>query len=413
MIPFNGLQDMVDALAGRLQRSVAIDDPEIRLIVASRHFGDEDPVRVKSVLGREVDHAITMKVHSFGVDTFTGPARIPAMPEFAAEPRVCVPVRCSEALVGYLWLIDDGRLTDEDLADANSVAERAGLILYRRELALERHQSHIDALPSDLVSSDGHSRALAATELVEDGLVPDLSRATAIVLTIGREAGKAPDAASRSAEQSAFQRLIRRATRATADGSALSTHSGRRVIVLIAGHSDSAQQFATDAAQSLVGELAAGYRATAGIGSTVGELGRAHISYQQAVVATRAAAHLPGMGGVASWDSLGVFALLARLGPQELAATEYPAPLLRLVGRRNARVLITTVEVFLDSAGDAQRTARALHIHRTTLYQRLRRIEQLSGVDFGDGADRLTLHVSIKLAHLTGAFTWFDQDQQM
>ncbi len=64
----------------------------------------------------------------------------------------------------------------------------------------------------------------------------------------------------------------------------------------------------------------------------VGELGQAHISYQQAVVATRAAAHLPGVGGVASWDSLGVFALLARHGPQELTATEYPAPLLRLAG---------------------------------------------------------------------------------
>ncbi len=222
VIPFDGLQDMVDALAGRLQRSVAIDDPDIRLIVASGHFGDEDPVRVKSVLGREVDHAITMKVHSFGVDTFIGPARIPAMPEFAAKPRVCVPVRCSEALLGYLWLIDDGRLTDEDLADASTVAQRAGLILYRLELALECHQIHMDALLGDLVSADGHSRALAAAQLVEDGLVPDSSRATAIVLNVGREAGGAPDAASRLAEQSVFQRLVRRATRATANGSVLS-----------------------------------------------------------------------------------------------------------------------------------------------------------------------------------------------
>ncbi len=76
-------------------------------------------------------------------------------------------------------------------------------------------------------------------------------------------------------------------------------------------------------------------------------------------------------------------------------------------------MLINTVEVFLDSAGDAQRAAVALHIHRTTLYQRLRRIEQLSGVNFKDGADRLTLHVSIKLAHLTGAFNWLNQGQQI
>ncbi|GII95168.1 hypothetical protein Ssi02_53990 [Sinosporangium siamense] len=46
---------MVDSLANRLQRSVAIDDRQIRLIVASKHFGDEDPVRIKSVLGRGVE----------------------------------------------------------------------------------------------------------------------------------------------------------------------------------------------------------------------------------------------------------------------------------------------------------------------------------------------------------------------
>ncbi len=55
------LQELVDALAERLKRSVAVDDRAIRLLVASRHFGDEDPVRVQSVLGREVDPAITDK----------------------------------------------------------------------------------------------------------------------------------------------------------------------------------------------------------------------------------------------------------------------------------------------------------------------------------------------------------------
>ena len=48
------LQSIVDDLAERLHRSVAIDDPAIRLLAASRHFGDEDAVRVGSVLNRAV-----------------------------------------------------------------------------------------------------------------------------------------------------------------------------------------------------------------------------------------------------------------------------------------------------------------------------------------------------------------------
>ena len=34
------LQQLVDTLAERLGRSVVLDDPEVTLLAASRHFGD-------------------------------------------------------------------------------------------------------------------------------------------------------------------------------------------------------------------------------------------------------------------------------------------------------------------------------------------------------------------------------------
>jgi DNA-binding PucR family transcriptional regulator len=56
--------------------------------------------------------------------------------------------------------------------------------------------------------------------------------------------------------------------------------------------------------------------------------------------------------------------------------------------------------VFLDNAGQAGRTAAALGIHRQTLYYRLSRVEQLTGLDLDDGEDRLLLHMSLKSARL-------------
>jgi len=49
-----------------------------------------------------------------------------------------------------------------------------------------------------------------------------------------------------------------------------------------------------------------------------------------------------------------------------------------------------------------RRTAAALAIHRQTLYYRLGRIEQLTGLDLGDGGDRLTLHLALRLVGLVG-----------
>jgi DNA-binding PucR family transcriptional regulator len=43
-----------------------------------------------------------------------------------------------------------------------------------------------------------------------------------------------------------------------------------------------------------------------------------------------------------------------------------------------------------------------LGIHRQTLYYRLSRVEQLTGLDLDDGEDRLLLHMALKGARLQG-----------
>ncbi|BFO15593.1 hypothetical protein SHKM778_19810 [Streptomyces sp. KM77-8] len=62
--------------------------------------------------------------------------------------------------------------------------------------------------------------------------------------------------------------------------------------------------------------------------------------------------------------------------------------------------LARTAEVYLDRAGQAGRTAAELGIHRQTLYYRLSRIEQLTGLDLDDGEDRLLLHMALKASRL-------------
>jgi len=63
----------------------------------------------------------------------------------------------------------------------------------------------------------------------------------------------------------------------------------------------------------------------------------------------------------------------------------------RAVGERGA-----TAETFLDLAGDVQATAARLFVHRTTLYQRLDRIDQLYKLDLRRSGDhRLIARTSV------------------
>ncbi|ROO91020.1 PucR-like helix-turn-helix protein [Actinocorallia herbida] len=100
-------------------------------------------------------------------------------------------------------------------------------------------------------------------------------------------------------------------------------------------------------------------------------------------------------GPVAAWADLGPYRMLTALPEPDPAV----APLLDPAHA----ALRETVETYLDEAGNAQRTAAALTIHRQTLYYRLGRVTALTGLDLDSGADRLLLHTSLKAARLRGA----------
>ena len=85
---------------------------------------------------------------------------------------------------------------------------------------------------------------------------------------------------------------------------------------------------------------------------------------------------MPRFRPVAAWADLGVHRLLAcgpRRALREGAVDAAVEPLLA------HPELAATAAAFLDHAGNVQRAATELAIHRQTLYYRLRRIEELTG----------------------------------
>jgi sugar diacid utilization regulator len=196
--------------------------------------------------------------------------------------------------------------------------------------------------------------------------------------------------------------VAQHATSTGSDPAILCLPRPREVVILSAhSHRSASGGAATRRIVAAAADQVAGATIT-GVGAEYDSLRDAHRSYQQALIAVRAAQFLPGLGEVVAWDSLGVYALLAKLDADDLDLVARTTPLARLAASRNGDVLLATAETFLDLAGSVQRTAEALHVHRATLYQRLARIEDVTGLHLDDGGDRLTLHLGIKLARLTG-----------
>jgi hypothetical protein len=112
--------------------------------------------------------------------------------------------------------------------------------------------------------------------------------------------------------------------------------------------------------------------------------------WDQARTAARVAAAVPRFSPVAHWDELGAWRLAAALpGPDPAVAPLLADP-----------VLTATAETWLDGGCRPARAAAALHVHRQTLYYRLGRIAELTGLDLADGDARLLLHASLRRARL-------------
>jgi DNA-binding PucR family transcriptional regulator len=141
-------------------------------------------------------------------------------------------------------------------------------------------------------------------------------------------------------------------------------------------------------------------RTVIGVGEPYPRLAGAIGSYQEAVRTARVAARLPSLGDVASWSALGVYRVLSMVDEQRPDVRAVHPGLLRLLDTDGGQVLVETLETYLDLAGNAHATAERLQLHRTTLYYRLQRVEQLAGTNLKDGNERLCLHLALKMAHL-------------
>lgn len=361
------VQAVVDGLAARLGRSVAVDDPRIRLIAASRHFGDEDAIRVGSVLNRAVPAEIAAEVLGYGVASWTRAGRYPGEAAEGRHERIIVPVRHSGRLLGFLWLIDARHdIGDDEIAAAEEAADRIAVLLAAQAERLDRRAR----LFRDLL--DGETAAAERLAADHPGV-----RAVVLVRVAARpvDGRPGPDAVM-----------------------ALTDPDGDTTRVLLGFARE-----VTDPDAVVAAALAPWHEANlhpraaaSGVGTAVADAPELD---RQARVTLDLTGRLPGLEHVTGWDRLGALTVV----PDLARLPSWP-------GRDAAACLSggdlsRTAAVYLGAGGDTAAAARRLGVHRTTLYYRLRRIADLTGLDLADGLDRLTLHLSLAVAAYHGTVT--------
>jgi hypothetical protein len=398
-MPSDRVQQLVDSLAEQLQRSVVVDDPQVRMLATSRHFGDEDDVRVRAVLQRDAGSAAVAHVLGSGVASWRAAGWISAAPGIGMHPRWCLPVRWHGELLGLLMVIDAaGELAAHEVElIAGAGDSLAALMEGDRSPAAATG----DAAVAGLLSPVPAERERALVDLATAGALPAGRHVRAVVLrTAGVAAGDVAQA--RAAVRRGLDALGSRAGVAvlgTVDqGPGAVAGTG---LLVTAGPSDDAvtAELAGRAVAELTAVAGGRFTAVAGTGPGVVGLPDAWRSHRPAELATRAVPRL-APGPVVDGTELGVHAVLLRVPADEWDETALPPELVTLRAADPQGRLIGTLAAWLDAGGRAPAAAEALHVHRTTLHYRLDRVRELTGADLDDGATRLRLHLGLAVARL-------------
>ncbi len=410
------LQLLVDQVSSRIGAAAVLEDHEQRTIVYSSQAGPIDPVRRDSILHRATSPELMSWFRSFGITASRDVVRIPANPTLEILPRVCAPVRYRGRLLGFLWLIDaDESFSAAELEVIEKASEHAALLLYEERLA----ERLLGQAMTHLLSSSEELREAAAMQLVDQSLARDGEPTVVVVVqpvvVEAADANAAAEVADVSAAADAAD--LRIAIDEALFDVAWDAPSGSFLRLTQADHGVLVVQLA-DAADDkvvdvlvhacrerlerrLVGVLAAGARVVATIGDPQRDLTKVVTSYRQARQAMRVATTIPQMGDVVRWRDLGVFRALVQLPNREAVASAID-PRVSALLRSGDDALVLTLETYLDLACDARATAAHLHLHRGTLYYRLEKAARLTGIDMGNGYDRLSVHLGLKLARLAG-----------
>jgi hypothetical protein len=400
------LQQVVDHLAERVGRPAILEDRFLRLIAYSSHDGPVDDVREASILHRQASPEVSSWLKALGLPHARHPVRVPGNSELHMLPRVCVPVLHKDMLLGHLWFVDaDDSMSATEIDFCAGEASELATLLHRENIARVFSSARVtDAL--QMLLTDSPTAADAAHGLEEDGYICAPEGVVAVVVQ-----GVADESHGPVDIEDCLGQALADCHRLLQRGESLHLVRRDHCILLLAAPDDRdahlrarVDSVYASARAQVAAAADQGVSLIVGVGSHRAQVDQAAESYREARMAVDAATALPGIGELVHWAELGVDQVVVRLASMGEQPPVVHAGLHRMLSSPEALPLVETLETYLDVAGNARLTAERLNLHRTSLYYRLQRIEELAGTDLKNGLERLALHLALKVARLTGEY---------
>ncbi|NIJ12329.1 sugar diacid utilization regulator [Saccharomonospora amisosensis] len=396
----DGIEAVTELIAERVDATVAVVDDKLTVLAAASPTSSTD--EAARLVGERMVHPRLAQV--LGVAGRTRRAlRLPDVEE--AGPVIVAPILVGDQVPAYLMTLDDAaERTGEDLRLllTEHAATICGVILGReRVVAAAATQVRYDLVEGLLSGTGGDAEEVLRWAR---HLGYDTERDHRVICLVYDN--DEPGSGGESAE------LERRV--ASAVERFFTTHAPEAItavrdaeVVVVLGEPDPeaprAERLARDCLRRMR-ELFRTVAVTAGIGAVCRpptEIARSYGEARRTVEVTRRM----GRTGVAvAFEDLGIHRLLLQVAdPEQLR--EFAREVfggLTAGGRGNAADYLTTLGCYFRANNSPQRASQVLHVHPNTVTYRVRRVEELTSLDFGSYRDRLLAQVALEILDAVG-----------
>jgi sugar diacid utilization regulator len=291
--------------------------------------------------------------------------------------RIAVLVKPRGEILGVLAVVDPhGKVTEDHLFALQFACTLLGYELSHQRSLVELELSVRRELVDDLVGGMDDDGAFARAE----ALGHDLHRPHYVVV-VHSSAGSDSLVAAAANRAAAALHLNR-----------LQGRSGGLVVLVTEGRPDPA------ALHRSLRDLLGSETCAVGVGSRCEAPSHFPKSFADAQRALNVRIHSAAPDGASAYDELGFYRLIDAAhacGAVEDFIMEWLGALLEYDSTKKSQLVFTLSE-HLESGGNYDESAKALHIHRSTLRYRLARIAELTGYDLRNVNTRFNLHAATR-----------------
>jgi purine catabolism regulator len=391
------LQDVAEALATLLGRSVTVENSDFQVLATAR-VGPIDEARTRSIEAGSTPPDLAQHLLERGIYerllSKRGPVRVPAMPDLGMRmERIVAPIIVDNQFMGYVWIIAGKYPLDElDELAIEHAATVAALIIFKEQAVRDAEMALRGDLIDQLLQAPDHPDPALMERAHQLGF--HLNRAYQVLMVRGEPV----------TDQTAQPLMKQIEHWLESEGlPALAALRDTHVVVILQGRR-------LPEGERLARRLVDGLRdadtsVLVGVGRAVEDLTGLEASYNQANEALEVAQGMGRQEEVITFDSLGVLHWLRHLPTDVLAGNTYMIGI-RLLDDHDAdqgASLLGTLEAYLNAGGTITKAARDLNVHRNTLVYRLDRIEELTGFNLRDPECQLNLHIALKSHRMIGS----------